>query len=561
MAGCLFGFRTQVKHAVTGGKTGLDGAGRSLLSVLVPNVRIEDPDADPTVELARRLDVSEDMILAWTLVRRSLDGRHRKQVWRGVYKVDVVDEEAVLAKHTGLRAWMDRDDERYGLVDGGPAAGLTWPVGTRVLVVGAGPAGLFAALYLAEAGADVVLFDRGGPVKDRVKQVNGFWRGKRQLDPENNLVFGEGGAGTFSDGKIYTRRRDGEVGYILRRFVRFGARPEILEEGWAHLGTDQVRAILPQFRARLAELGVEVRYHTRVDDLVVEGGRAVGVALADGAVVRGSHVMFAPGHSARDTLAMLVTRGAAAVSRPIAVGARIEHAQGLVDAARYGSADRGELPPASYRLAFNGDHGVKARTFCMCPGGMVVPASNLPGHVVVNGMSFAAQRAAWANSALIVEVEPEHYGGDGPLAGFAWQAEIERRAFDAGGGDYAAPGQRVVDFLAGTVSSELPKVSYPFGTRPADLRTVLPEAVVATMCRAVEAFDQKMNGFAQGVFMAPETRTTAPMRFLRTDQLASTTVRSLFPIGEGAGFGGGIVSSAIDGLRAAKAIVARDAEA
>ena len=302
VAGCLFGFRTQVKHAVTGGKTGLDGAGRSLLSVLVPNVRIEDPDADPTVELARRLDVSEDMILAWTLVRRSLDGRHRKQVWRGVYKVDVVDEEAVLAKHTGLRAWMDRDDERYGLVDGGPAAGLTWPVGTRVLVVGAGPAGLFAALYLAEAGADVVLFDRGGPVKDRVKQVNGFWRGKRQLDPENNLVFGEGGAGTFSDGKIYTRRRDGEVGYILRRFVRFGARPEILEEGWAHLGTDQVRAILPQFRARLAELGVEVRYHTRVDDLVVEGGRAVGVALADGAVVRGSHVMFAPGHSARDTL-------------------------------------------------------------------------------------------------------------------------------------------------------------------------------------------------------------------------------------------------------------------
>jgi uncharacterized FAD-dependent dehydrogenase len=430
------------------------------------------------------------------------------------------------------------------------------------VVVGAGPAGLFAALLLAEAGAPVLLLERGAPVRERVESTNRFWRRLAPLDPDDNVVFGEGGAGTFSDGKIYTRRRDGDVGYVLRRFVDFGARADVLEEGWAHLGTDKVRAILPVFRERLAELGVEVRFHARVDDLLVADGRVVGVRLADGAEERASHVIVAPGHSARDTVRMLVRRGAAAVPRPIAVGARVEHPQALIDRARYGADERGELPAASYRLAWNPPRGAKARTFCMCPGGMVVPAMSDPGRVVVNGMSFAAQRSYWANSAVIVEVEPEAYvpfgvGEGDPLAGYAWQDAIEARAFELGGGDYTAPAQRVVDLLARQPSTTLPRASYPLGVRPVDLSGVLPGEILQGMAGALRAFDGKLHGFVSddALLVAPETRTTSPVRLLRRDDGESTTVRGLFPVGEGAGYGGGIVSCALDGLRVARAIL------
>jgi uncharacterized FAD-dependent dehydrogenase len=391
-----------------------------------------------------------------------------------------------------------------------------------------------------------------------VPAVNGFWRRQIGLDRDNNLLFGEGGAGTFSDGKIYTRRRDGDIGYILRRFVDCGARSDILEEGWAHLGTDKVREVLPVLRARLGELGCEVRYHAAVEHLVVRDGRAAGVVLADGRTEEAQRVVFAPGHSARDTVRMLVAAGAAAEARPVAIGARIEHPQRLVDQVRYGAEDRGALPPASYRLAFNPRVGPPARTFCMCPGGMVVPAMNEPGQVVVNGMSFSAQRALWANSAVIVEAGVAAYGSADPLAGYAWQEAIERRAFDAGGGDFTAPAVRVQDLLSGVVSSSLPRVSYPMGVKPADLREVLPGAVIAGMVEAVRYFGRKLPGFdgADAVLIAPETRTTSPVGFLRTASLESTTLPGLYPVGEGAGFGGGIVSCALDGIRAARGIVA-----
>lgn len=527
------------------------------MAILVPNVRISDESDDPIPAIAKALDVARDEIVAHTLVRRSLDARHGKQRWLGVYRVDVRDEAGLLARKRGLRSWSDKDDVRYGLVDGAAPTRHAWPASTRFIVVGAGPAGMFAALYLAEAGASVLLLERGGPVAERVTEVNGFWRGQRELDDDNNLVFGEGGAGTFSDGKIYTRRRDGEVGYILRRFVDFGARQDILEEGWAHLGTDKVRAILPVFRERLKDLGVEVRFHARVDDLVVEHGRAAGVVLADGTVERGTGVIVAAGHSARDTMSMLVRRGAEAQARPIAIGVRIEHPQRTIDDARYGADKRGDLPAASYRLAYHPDRGHKARTFCMCPGGMVVPAMSARGQVVVNGMSFAAQRSYWANAAVIVEVEPTDYGGTDPLAGYAWQEAIERHAFELGGGAYAAPAQRLVDLFDHTVSGALPRVSYPLGVTSSDLSTLFPGFVVKTMVEAVRAFDRKLPGYIsdEAVLVAPETRTTSPVRLLRTEGYASTTIPGLYPVGEGAGYGGGIVSCALDGLKAAAAIV------
>ncbi len=525
------------------------------MSLLVTNVPWAEGE-DGAAAVARRLRLEPDRVRSCVLVRKSLDARRKRPSWKAAYRVDVSGEAGLLRRRIpGVRPWSDRDAGRYGL-EGPPAVRRTWPDDLRPIVVGAGPAGLFAALHFAEAGAPVTLVERGGDVDARVAAVNGYWRRQRPLDPESNLLFGEGGAGTFSDGKVYTRRRDGELGTIFRRLVDFGADEAALQEAWAHLGTDRIRALLPPFRDRLRELGAEIRYDTAVRSLIVDHGRCRGVVLADGTAIESRPVLVATGHSARDAVRMLLDAGAAAEPRGIAVGARIEHPQTLVDRARYGTEERGDLPPATYRLSLHpGDGSAPARSFCMCPGGMIVPAAEAPGRVVVNGMSFAARRGLWANSAIIVEMPAAAYGADDPMAGFRWQDEIERNAFDMAGGTDAAPAQRVVDFLARRVSDTLPRTSYPLGIAAGDLHALLGPHVAGGIVRALHAFASFIPGFAgsEALLVAPESRTTSPVRFLRDDLRCSATVEDLFPIGEGAGYAGGIISSALDGLRAAKA--------
>lgn len=512
------------------------------------------PEGDPTVALAQWLSVPVGSLTQVTLVRRSLDARARTPTWRGTFKVELQGEERVLARNVqGVRRWTDRDELK--LTGELPAPAVKgWR--SRPIVVGAGPAGIFAALRLAEAGAPVVLLERGGPVDERVGAVNGYWRGA-PLDPENNILFGEGGAGTFSDGKIYTRRRDGELGYVFKKLVEAGADPGILQESYAHLGTDRVRAILPVLRRMMMDRGVEVRFHARADTFLVRDGRCVGVRLATGEEIVGGPVVVATGHSARDTMSALIAAGARAELRPIAIGARVEHPQALIDAARYPSG-RGDLPPASYRLADDRPGGRSAYTFCMCPGGMVVPAGHQDGQVVVNGMSFAARRAMWANAALIVQVGVEDYGASDPMAGVRFQAGIEEACARLADGR-KAPAQRVVDLLEGRASVDLPRVSYPLGVVPGDLRALLPGPVVEGMKRALVRFNAEIPGYAgpEGVLIAPETRTTSPVRFVRGEDLESVSLPGLYPSGEGAGFAGGIISAALDGLRVAQAILAR----
>jgi hypothetical protein len=517
-----------------------------------------DEDSPAALEraLLYKLGIKRHELLAYSIFRQSIDARDRRAI-RFVYTVDVrVRDEARV-----LQRVQDRS------VAAGPMT-LRWepqtggePLDDRPVVVGTGPAGLFVGLVLARLGFRPLLLERGADVERRTGAVWKFWQ-TGALDPECNVQFGEGGAGTFSDGKLTTLIRDPRCRVVLDELVAAGAPPEIIYSFRPHLGTDKLCRIVKNIREQITVAGGEVRFYSRVTDLIVAAGRVTGVVVNDDEWIPCRVVVLAPGHSARDTLAMLLARGVRMRPKPFSIGIRIEHPQGLIDRARYGRfAGHPKLSVADYKLVYHAPGGRSAYTFCMCPGGVVVAAASEPGHLVTNGMSVYARDGENANSALLVGVTPDDFGGDHPLAGVEFQRTWESRAFAAGGGDYRAPVQLLADFLhdrAGAEPAGAVRPTYQPGVRVAELKHCLPVYVVKTLREAIPELDRKLEGFALpgAVLTGVETRSSSPVQ-LERDQSYQSNLRGLYPAGEGPGYAGGIISSAVDGIRVAEAIAAR----
>ncbi len=495
------------------------------------------------------------------VARRGYDARKRSAIML-VYSVDVevADQAGVLAKFADDARVKVTPDTTYQPVAKAPEGGFKRPV-----VIGCGPCGLFAGLILAEMGFKPIILERGKVVRERTKDTWGLWR-RSVLDPESNVQFGEGGAGTFSDGKLYSQIKDPyHLGRkVLTEFVHAGAPDEILFVSKPHIGTFRLVTMVESMRAKIEALGGEYRFQARVTCVDVEASvdgvrRVRGVRLADGEFIEADHVVLAVGHSARDTFEMLHAGGVAMEAKPFSIGVRIEHPQALIDACRYGpSAGNPILGAADYKLVHHASNGRAVYSFCMCPGGQVVAAASEPGHLVTNGMSQYSRAERNANAGLVVTVSPEIDFPGGPMAGIAFQRHWEKCAFEAGGGTYAAPAQQVEDFLAGRASTALGAVvpSYKPGVTPTDLAKCLPEFAVSAMREALPAFDKQIKGFAMGdaVMTGVETRTSSPLRIPRDDSGQSVNTRGLFPAGEGGGYAGGILSAGVDGIRIAEAV-------
>lgn len=528
--------------------------------IRVAEIRLAlDEDSPAALEraLVARLGIKREELSAYNIFRQSIDARRKHDI-RFVYTVDVqVRDECKVLRNLGNGdphvAATPRSPYRE------PETGDE-PLDERPVVVGTGPAGLFAGLVLARLGYRPLLLERGADVDTRTRAVTRFWL-TGELDPECNVQFGEGGAGTFSDGKLTTLIRDPRCRMVLDELVAAGAPPEIVYSFRPHLGTDNLRGIVRRLRERVIAAGGEVRFGSRFSDLEVEGGRVAAVMVNDRERIPCRVVVLAPGHSARDTFAMLLARGVRMRPKPFSIGVRIEHPQAVIDRAQYGRfAGHPKLGAADYKMAYHAPGGRSAYTFCMCPGGVVVAAASEPGCLVTNGMSFYARDGGNANSALLVGVAPDDFGGNHPLAGVEFQRRWEARAFAAGGGDYRAPVQLAADFLKGRTGSAPGKVqpTYRPGVRAADLRECLPGYAVHTLRQAITALDRRLKGFAmpEAVLTGIETRSSSPVR-LERDESCQSNIRGLYPAGEGPGYAGGIVSSAVDGIRVAEAVAAR----
>ncbi|MDR3641436.1 MAG: hypothetical protein P4L39_08960 [Humidesulfovibrio sp.] len=511
-------------------------------------------EAELRAAAAERLHVCAEDISSLRLSRRSLDAR-KKNAAVLLYSLDVscADEARVLAHADPGVSLVDERPYRFPVE--APEAQTARPV-----IVGAGPCGLFAALALAQAGFAPLLLERGQSIEDRARVVDAFWR-EGELLPDSNVQFGEGGAGAFSDGKLTTqiKERRGRCRKVLAELVAHGAPEEILWRNRPHVGTDRLRGVVAGIRASILRLGGQVRFGARVEGVLEHEGRATGVVLAGGEEIAAAGVILAVGHSARDTFAMLHERGLRLEQKPFAIGCRIEHPQALVDKAQLRDlAGHPAVGPADYKLAHQAGNGRSVYTFCMCPGGQVIAAASEAGGVVTNGMSLHARDGVNANSALLVGVGPQDLGGAHPLAGVDFQRQWERLAFELGGRSFRAPAQTVGNFLAARAAKRLGAVapSYAPGVVPQDLRRCLPDYVCAAMVEGIQVFDRKLRGFADpdALLTGVETRSSSPLRILRGADMQSVSLPGLFPAGEGAGYAGGIVSSAVDGLRVAEAV-------
>ena len=430
----------------------------------------------------------------------------------------------------------------------------------RPVIVGFGPGGMFAALLLTKAGLRPIVLERGGDVDSRQKAVSSFQK-TGKLDTENNVQFGEGGAGTFSDGKLNTNTHDHRIGYVLREFVAHGAKESIVYDNKPHIGTDVLVKVVRNIRQTVIDGGGEVRFGAKVTGLTVEGGTVKAVIVNGSEVIETDDVILAIGHSARDTFTWLHDMGVDMIQKAFSMGVRIEHLQDMVDRSQYGMPRGKHLPPVSYNLNVHLPDGGSAYTFCMCPGGYVFAAASEEGGVCTNGMSYSGRGGDNANAALLVTLMPEDFPSEHVLSGMEWQREIERAAYAYGGGDYRAPCQLVGDFLANQPStgSRSVKPTYEPGVVYGDLRAVLPEKITDVMARAIPALGKKLRGFdhPDAVLTGPETRSSSPVRIVRGEDHHSTNLRGLYPCGEGAGYAGGITSAAVDGIRCAEAVIQR----
>ncbi len=538
-----------------------------MLRITELRLPLHHADDDLRSAIVARLAIAPSALRRFSVFKRSHDARKKSAVVF-IYTVDceLDDEAAVLARLRGDRHVGPAPDTRYRFV-GQALADFHAAGRPRPVVIGFGPCGIFAALVLAQMGLRPLVLERGRAVRERTRDTWGLWR-KRVLDPESNVQFGEGGAGTFSDGKLWSQISDRRhlTRKVLTEFVKAGAPEEILYVAKPHIGTFRLVGVVEKMRAEIATLGGEIRFGQRVVDLHIEGGALRGLALAGGEQIDADHVVLALGHSARDTFAMLQQRGVFMEAKPFSVGFRIEHPQGLIDRARFGPhAGDPLLGAADYKLVHHAKNGRSVYSFCMCPGGTVVAATSEPQRVVTNGMSQYSRNERNANAGIVVGIAPRDYaqgpdtgGPVNPLDGIAFQRHWESRAFELGGGSYDAPGQLVGDFLRGQPSSAFGSVlpSYKPGVHLTDLASALPAYAIEALREALPAFERQIKGFAMddAVLTGVETRTSSPLRITRGKDHQSVNVRGLYPAGEGAGYAGGIMSAGVDGIEVAEAV-------
>lgn len=527
------------------------------MALKVNNITIsinEDSLATLKEKVAKKLKIQIEDMKKFKITKESIDARKKADI-KVNYAVEVQcdNEDKILSRAHSTDVRKCEEGFRDDFITG------TRKMEARPVVVGMGPAGLFAGLLLAEHGYKPLIIERGQEVEKRTKSIDKFWH-DRKLNTNSNVQFGEGGAGTFSDGKLTTRIKDPRCGYVLEKLVEAGAPDEITYLGKPHIGTDILKDVVKNIREKIKAYGGEVRFSSCLEDIEIKNGKISSI-IVDGEAIGCENLILATGHSARDTYEMLYKRGVALSPKPFAIGFRIEHIQGLIDESQYGNmATHPKLRAADYKLTYTTkgtERGVYS--FCMCPGGFVVASASEEDTVVVNGMSNYKRDNVNANSALVVSVSPSDFEDTTPLGGIEFQRRYERLAYKVGGGNYNAPVQRVRDFLKGKVSTNFGKVkpTYEPGTSFADLRECAPGFVIDSLMEALPVFDRRIQGYAgeDALLTGMETRTSAPVKIDRTSEYESINVKGLYPTGEGAGYAGGIVSAAVDGLRIAEKII------